>query len=390
MLTRTNAQTKAIVQDYQVLRAYVFSLYTVISLVAGFFPLYFSVIGFSNVQIGFIYSIGPLVSIFSNLLWGLISDKYRTVKKVIIILLIGQIILAFALTQTVSFAIVCMLMILFNFFYFPLNPLADTLAITTMAQRGKHFISVRIFGSFGYAVASLLLGLLLKQTGAHIIVWLSIALSFVVLLIAAFITDKSSSVKKMEFGGLWVVLKRKEVLWFFAFVLFVSVAHRFNDAFLSPVLKQMGANEAQIGWALAASSLSEMPVFLLLSKYGSKFKELPLLSIACLMYAVRFLLMSQVQDPVWVIAIQAMHSVSFGIYFTTAIRYVSQVIPEEYRATGVAIFTIIWSSIAGFISGTLGGSLLDMNKEIFYLTAMGLAFVASVGFMTRHIQERLR
>lgn len=373
------------VQDYNVLRAYVFSLYTIISLVAGFFPLYFSVIGFSNVQIGFIYSIGPLVSIFSNLLWGVISDKYRTIKKVLLILLIGQLIVSLLLTQTTSFAVICTLMILFNFFYFPLNPLADTLAIMTMQERGKNFMTVRIFGSFGFALSSLFIGWILKQTGAHITLWVCLILTGIVMIIALFLTDKSGAVRKMELGGLFEVLKKREVIWFFIFVLFVSVAHRFNDAFLSPVLRQMGASESTVGWALAASSLSEIPVFFLLSRYGSNLKELPLLAIASLMYGIRFLFMSLVTDPMWVIAIQTMHSVSFGIYYFTAVRYVTQIIPEEYRATGLALFTIVWSSIAGLISGTLGGSLLDINKEVFYMTAMALAFIGSIGFMTRHL-----
>jgi PPP family 3-phenylpropionic acid transporter len=367
---------------------YVFSLYTIISLVAGFFPLYFSVIGFSNVQIGFIYSIGPLVSIFSNLLWGIISDKYRTIKKVLLILLIGQLIMTLLLTQTTSFAVICVMMIVFNFFYFPLNPLADTLAIMTMQERGKNFMTVRIFGSLGFAVSSLVIGFILKQNGAHITLWVCLILTGMAMIIALFLTDKSGSVKKMEFGGLLEVLKKREVIWFFIFVLFVAVAHRFNDAFLSPVLRQMGANENTVGWALADSSISEMPVFFLLSRYGSNLKELPLLAIASFMYGIRFLLMSLVTDPTWVIAIQAMHSVSFGIYYFTAICYVTQIIPEEYRATGLALFTIVWSSIAGLISGTLGGSLLDINKEVFYMMAMALAFIGSIGFMTRHLVSK--
>lgn len=87
-----------------------------------------------------------------------------------------------------------------------------------------------------------------------------------------------------------------------------------NEAFLTLSLKGMNAGDEVIGWALLASALSEIPVFFLLSKYGERFKELPLLAIGSLMYALRFLLMSLADVPGAIIAIQAMHSISFGIF----------------------------------------------------------------------------
>ncbi|MFD0620037.1 MFS transporter [Paenibacillus sp. GCM10027629] len=387
MLFRRNGSP--MMQDFHWLRMFVFSLYTTTSLITAFFPLYFSGIGFSNVQIGFIYSIGPLISIFSNLIWGIASDKFRTIKKIVLILLVGQLFMVLLLTQSTSFAVICILMFVFNFFYSPINPLADTWAIMTMQKRGKNFMSVRIYGSFGFAIASLVLGFILKQTGAHITLWVCLLLTGCSLLIALFATDQQgATAKKMELGGLLKILKQREIVWFFLLLLLVAVSHRFNDAFISPVLRGMGADETIIGWALSASSLSEIPVFFLLSKYGSKFKELPLLSIASLMYAVRFLLMSVVTDPAWVVVIQLMHSVTFGIYFFTAVRYVTNLIPDEYRATGLAFFTIIWSSLAGLISGSVGGSLLDISKGTLYMVAASLALIGSIGFMARYLIAR--
>lgn len=377
-------------QDYNMLRAFTFSIFTISSVVATFFPLYFAEIGFTNVQIGFIYSLGPLISLFSNLLWGIASDRFRTLKKILILLLIGQLIMISILTQTTSFALVCIVVLLFNFFFFPIYPLSDTMAIMTMQERGRNFMVVRIFGSLGFAASALILGMLLKQTGSHVTMWVCLSLTIISLLWAFTLTDKQGSVKKMEFSGLWKVLRQREVVWFFIFVFALAIAHRFNDAFLSLVLREMHANESTIGWSLTASSLSEIPVFFLLAKYGNKFKELPLLALASFMYAIRFLLMSIVSDPNLVIGIQAMHSVSFGIYFFTAVRYITNVIPDEYRATGLALFTIVWSSIAGLISGAFGGQLLNQGKAIFYLIAMALSFLACLGFLSRHLFAKER
>jgi PPP family 3-phenylpropionic acid transporter len=189
-------------------------------------------------------------------------------------------------------------------------------------------------------------------------------------------------------NGLKEILLQKEVLWFFGCVLVLATGYRMNEAFLTLSLKGMNAGDEIIGWALLASALSEIPVFFLLSKYGEKFKELPLLAFASLMFTLRFLFMSLAQEPGTVIAIQAMHSVSFGIFFVTAVRYITRIIPDHLRATGQAIFTVVWSSAAGLLSGTFGGIIYEnAGRSVFYIVATGFSIVAFAGFLLKHLLD---
>ena len=99
------------------------------------------------------------------------------------------------------------------------------------------------------------------------------------------------------------------------------------------------------------SAASEIPIFFLLSKYGDKMKESPLLTFASLMFALRFLLMALAADPLSVLAVQSLHSITFGVFYVTAVRYITRIIPWQYRATGMALFIIFWSSVSGLLSG---------------------------------------
>lgn len=159
-----------------------------------------------------------------------------------------------------------------------------------------------------------------------------------------------------------------------------------NDAFIALTLKQLGASEGLIGWSMLASAVSEIPIFFLLNKYGDKFKELPLLAFASLMFAVRFLFMSMTHEPSMVIIIQMMHSVTFGIYYVTAVRYITRMIPDQFRATGLGLFAVVWSSAAGLMSGLFGGMLFEnAGRSSFYFVAVGLSFLAFIGFLSRHL-----
>lgn len=376
-------------RDAHWLRAFTFSIFMASSVVVSYLPLYYQALGFTSVQIGLLYSIGPLISIVSNLFWGLISDRLGTLKKVLILLLCAQIILSLILSQFASFGSVVPILILFYFFYFPIFPLNDSFSIVTAQAQGKSFIGIRVFGSIGFAVAALLFGMVLRTAGAIYTVWVLVFIGVLSLSIAFFLTDKRAALKKMEFSGLWAVLRQREVLLFFLFVLLLAIAHRLNEAFLGVTLTGLGADESLVGWAWMLSAVSEIPIFFLLNAFGDRFKELPLLALSGLTYAIRLLLVANLQTPGAIVATQLMHSVSFGIFYFVAVRYISRVIPEEYRSTGLALYTIVWSSIAGLLSGTFGGMLLEANgKDMVFHVGAAFAVAACAGFLAMAVHSR--
>jgi PPP family 3-phenylpropionic acid transporter len=151
-------------------------------------------------------------------------------------------------------------------------------------------------------------------------------------------------------------------------------------------MRQMGASDSLIGYAWMASALSEIPIFFYLSKNGHRFKEIPLLIFAGVIYVIRFVLMSFITDPNWVMGVQLLHSLSFGIFLFTANRYLSQIIPDEYRSSGQAIFAVAWSSIAGLISGMVGGWIFDVaGGSTLYLLAACLSVISTLGFLATHV-----
>ncbi|GIP21218.1 MFS transporter [Paenibacillus sp. J22TS3] len=380
---QSNLQSR---RDINWLRAFTFTIYGLSVLVFSFFPLYYRSLGFTTTQIGYLYAIGPMVSLFSNLLWSMISDRYRTIKKILMFLLAGQLALSLILSVSTSFISILIVIMMFYFFYYPIFPLADTMAIATAKEQGRNFTVIRIFGSLGFAVFAILIGYVLSNLGTSWTIRISTFLTILALLLTFMIKDQRSSVDKMDASGLWRILRQKELLWFFGCVFCLSIGYRMNDAFLTIAMKEMGAADNLVGWGVLASSLSEIPVFFLLSIYGERFKELPLLLFACLMFALRFLLMSLTDSAYMVIVIQTMHSVTFGIFFVTAVRYLTRMIPDNYRATGLALFTIMWSSASGLVSGTLGGAIYEaFGRKDFYLIAMAFVILAFFGFAARYL-----
>jgi PPP family 3-phenylpropionic acid transporter len=82
-----------------------------------------------------------------------------------------------------------------------------------------------------------------------------------------------------------------------------------------------------------------------------------------------------------------MHSVTFGIFLYAAIAWLQEVVPESFRATGQALFTITWVSLSGITASFAGGWLFATKGASFmYVCAALLALLAAVAFV--HMSRR--
>ncbi|MFC5651501.1 MFS transporter [Paenibacillus solisilvae] len=385
----TSAQAESARSEVFALRSFSFTSYMTMAMIVSYFPLFFLDRGYSASQIGIIYSTGPFISIFANLMFGAVSDKYRTIKKIMTLLLFGQLVMISLLFTTDTFFTVCIIMLAFYFFQTPVNPLSDSLILLSSQFTGTPYALIRIFGSLGFAFTAFTMGQLLKFTGTSATLALTLGTVGLTCLLTLRLKDYQGSMRKIEFSGFYKLIRKPSIVSFFAIVLIVSISHRMYEGFLAVTMRQMGASDSLVGIAWLFSACSEIPVLFFLGKYGHKFKELPLLAIASLMYAVRFWLISEVESPLMVIPIQAMHSISFGIYFSTALRYLSSIIPDEYRASGQAVYAVVFSGFAGLISGTIGGSVYEhFGRSTFFHLAMALALIASACFLVKHLFNR--
>jgi PPP family 3-phenylpropionic acid transporter len=245
-----------------------------------------------------------------------------------------------------------------------------------------------MFGSLGYAVSALGFGFLLKATDSDWTMGFALLTVAGSLVLSLFLGNFQATRSKFQLSGLWTVLKRKETLFFFGLVSLVSVAHRMNESFLAIAMREHGAASSTIGAASLASSVSEIPMFFLLARYGHRFRELPLLAVASIMYMIRLFLLSIASEPFEFVLLQLMHSVTFAIYYITALRYLQSIVPDEFRSSGQALFGMVWTGFAGLIAGTVGGALYDaFGLSVVYRLGAVFALAAAAGFLAAHFRR---
>ena len=368
------------------LRSLQFTANAMYSLLVVCIPLYFTELGFSRLEIGSIYSTGPLMAIVSNLLLGAVADKARNLRLLLGLLFLCQIAVFLALAPLRQFAAIAALMAVFYFFQTPAVPMVDSLSLLAADRLGRSFPSFRVFGSVGFALCAVLFNLLYDEIGPGMVVPAGCLTAAAALLFVPFIGNFQANLRRFDFSELWGILKQRKTVVFFVLVWLAAVPHRVLEGFLSVRMQEIGG-EAWVGWTWLASSFSEIPVMLLLARYGHRLKELPLLSAAAFFYAVRLLLLSVIDAPFALIATQLMHSVTFGIFFLSAMRFLTHLLPDQYRATAQALYVTVWVGLSGLTAGPLGGWLYDAyGASVLFLAGAASGLIAASGFLLAHLR----
>lgn len=371
------------------LKTLLFSFHAMNTIMISFLPLYLQYKGLNGTEIGWVLAVGPLASIFSQPFWGYMSDKYKTIKNMLLILIFGLLISSILFFQMDGLlAILIMGGVLF-FFSTPIGALSDSLAQRRADDLHVSFGTIRTWGSVGFATSALVVGELLSIIGIQYMVWPYIGLGTVVLIVIFRLQDVKVDSEPIKLQDVKQLIRNKPFLIFLLLMMFLTIGHRANDSFIGLYITELGGSENLVGLAWFIGLVSEALVFALAGKWFQKFHPLVFVIIAGILYSLRWFMYAGIDNPMYIIALQILHGLTFGVFYTTAFDYVTRLIPKLLQSTGHLIFYSVFFGISGIIGSLIGGALLDMfGGQVLYMTIGCLSIAGTVLFSIYHIRSR--
>ncbi|MBP1931283.1 MFS transporter [Ammoniphilus resinae] len=361
------------------LSSYTFLFYASMACIAPFIPLYFQDKGLSPTEIGLVLTAGPFISIFAQPLWGYVSDRRQTVKKVLLLIMVLALLASIGIFSADSFYPIWFFMLLFMFFMTPIQPLSDSLIIAYAQKRGLNYGSIRLWGSVGFSLTALALGMALGNCGIGYLGLIYAVLLTLTIMTSLGLEDSSNRQAKISRRELSRLFGNTSLLWFLFLTLIVSIPARINESMFSIFMNSLGATKMEIGAASLVSAMSEVPVFLCMSLIFRRFSELSMFVLAALLYTCRWLLFSIVDHPTTLIFLQMSQSLTFTLFFAASLRYVTRIVPQELQSTGTAVLTATFLGLAGIIGNSLGGYLIDQFGPRFtYQLNASITFIGTV------------
>jgi PPP family 3-phenylpropionic acid transporter len=341
------------------LRFYNIVYFSVLAIFLSFLPVYLSSQNISPAQIGMMMGIGSFIGILSQPFWGMISDKYKTIRKVILFTLGISVVVGAVLFQAAGAFPLFLLVGLMYFFLLPTDSLTESLNYRLSEMYGIPFGSVRMFGAVGYAATSLLVGYVAEELGMGSLAHLFVGYALLAFFVCFALPDAPAVSKPISFVELRRFFTYRRTIWFFLLVLLAATPHRTNDNFLGVFIQSLGGSAGMVGQAWFLAAVSEAVFFALSGWWLRKGAEIKLITIASAIYAVRYFLCCWITDPQWVVWLQLLQGMTFAVFYSAAIQYLYAIIPEEWRATGQTVLAVIFFGISGIVGSLVGGWLFD-------------------------------
>ena len=362
-----------------------FFVYGTVVLFTSFFPLYLQVVGMNKLEIGSLMSVGALVSIIANPFWGIWSDRYQNIRRIVLVMLTGTLVLSQLVFQANTYEMIYVSILFFYFFQGPLFAQSNTMILSYIDGTSHRFGSFRLWGSLGWAFTAILAGPVIEWADVSVLSYL-----FAALLCAAMIAlitlpklDHSIGIAPLPFKGLRQVLYNPFFLCFIFFGILVSIPNTMNNTFVSLYITELGGSKTMIGLAVFLSSILEMAVLLLCDRILKRRISVLLGSLALVsaLFFLRWWLMADATTPLQVAFIQVLHCITFGGFFYVGTQLTLLLVPKPYRSSGQALYTLTWSGISGILGGVLGGWMYqNLGAQAMYQSGSILALFGTLGF----------
>ena len=218
--------------------------------------LFFADKGMTVAQIGVLMSLIQVLRIFGPNLWGWVAD--HTERRVVVLRITGlAALIAFSgFFIGTTFAHFFAAMVLLNLFTSAQGPICEALMLSEMRGDLTHYGRIRLWGSIGFIVATMLTAYALDYWGTRALPWAAGAL--LVCVVGAAL--RMREVPRQHHAGprpaLLAVLRRREVLAFFASTALMVSAHSSLYTFYSLYLERAGYSKTVIGamWSLGVTA----------------------------------------------------------------------------------------------------------------------------------------
>ncbi|GGF87052.1 putative transporter YwbF [Paenibacillus albidus] len=362
-----------------------FFVYGTIVLFTSYFQLYLQDVGMNKLEIGTVMSLGALVSIFANPFWGIWTDRYQNIRRIVLVMLAGTLGLSQFIFQANTYETIYISIVLFYFFQGPLFAQSNTMILSYIEGTNHRFQSFRLWGSLGWAITAIAAGLLLDWSDISILSYL-----FAVLLCASMIAlvmlpklDHSIGMAPLSFKSFSKVFYNPFFLCFILFGILVSIPNTMNNTFMSLYITDLGGSTGMIGWAVFLSSILEVGVFILCSRFLKRKVSVLIgwLALVSALFLLRWWLMAGATTPLQVVLIQILHCITFGGFFYVGTQLTMLLVPRPFRSSGQALYTLTWSGLSGILGGVLGGWLFqNLGAQSMYQVGVFFTLIATIGF----------
>lgn len=348
--------------------------------------------------IGLIFFVMPLVSLIANIPAGIIADTFRSGKHLITYFCFGAALFASLIGLSGGalardwelggkFIFIFIMLFFFNCCFMPLAPMIDSEALRFLNQHSRRewYGIYRLWGTYGWSVATILMGVLLFYFQSDSLIFYGTALAFALLgLVSWSGIDARPATAPIRIP--WHHLKKDARFQRFLIFIFLSgvvsnAASSYTGYFFDDVMK----TPLEIGLIFGTWTLLEVPVMMFSRALMDTFGNGRLIMMGLLVNGIRLILFSFFTLEtafLWKLAASLLQGPGFGLTHIGIIDFVDRQAHPDMRATYMVIMNVARMSLASALGGIMGSWMITLWGSAFLMQFCGAGLISLIFYFT--------
>ena len=341
--------------------------------------MYIGTMGFSKKEISIAVTINTLSSLIGQNLIGYLVDKLKKIKLIFIICISMGIVVALGLSLANYTWQIYILIAIWGFFLYGTVPLSEAWCIELLKinNQQRNFGRIRGFGSVGYGLSGIFIGLYLQKLGWGFYPWyilVSVVLTLICVWNIKSVTfeynkaeEEAVETKISYKQALKEIIKIKPIMTMIAIIFMYNFVLKGIYSYLGVMVADYGGGPLSLGFTYFFDAAPEVITFFLAAPLLKKYKSQRLILIAFFLQIVRLSLILVFNNALAIIVLGILSGFAFGLLASAYKTYIYERAPEKYKASCMSLS----ESIIGFsavISAPVFGFLFTFfgtRKTIF-------------------------
>ena len=355
-----------------------------------FWGLYLKQLGFTASEIGELMAIPMATKFIAPYLWGWIGDHlgHRMLIVRIGALLTSLVFLAVFWLQ--GFWELGIAMALFSFFWNAVLPQFESVTLLYLKKRVDRYARIRVWGSIGFIVTVLLLGVAVDRSGPAVVLPVLFAIYLFIWISSLLVRDPQTDLAPAPQPPILSILRQPPVIAFFLVCFLLQAGHGAYYTFYSIYMEEVGYSKTLIGQFWALGVIAEVLVFLVMHRLLQRFGARAVLITSLLLAALRWILIGNF--PTWLpilLFAQLLHAATFGTFHAAAIHLVHHYFTGRHQGRGQALYSSLSFGAGGALGSLLSGYLWNSAGAAFAFGVSTLVTLLAVGIAWRWVVNEL-
>jgi PPP family 3-phenylpropionic acid transporter len=343
-------------------------------------PYYKELVGATDEQIGFLLMVPPLVAMVAQPFWSYFADLWGHRSRMAAVLAFCSAVVFLGIGQIENFMLLIVVLMLWAFFWTPMVSLVDSVTFHYLGpERRNEYSRLRIFGTLGFTVAAIFLGMLFDRYGlSHMFPLFAVSIMVSGLFIArAPSTEKSTHAHTRR--ALGVFLRQNNVRWFVMTGILAAVANQMALGFMSIYARDLGAQNTHLGWLWGVGTIAEAAMMPFVGRLITRIGIKRLLLYGMVLSLVRWGGMAMVPSWPALFPLQTLHAFTFTFIYVGSVTFMDVTSPTKIRSSAQALFGVLVMNGGRILAAPLSGEIAHLfGYRVLYGISASLVVVALV------------